>query len=346
MSRKNTSKKRDNTMKGAIIAFLVFVVAVGTALAINAHSLSFIGTIDGQRVPMEHFHFQHYMVRDSLGENLWFMDERTTAEIAFESLVEFYNAAARADELGIYLSSDDISSARELADGLREEFIAIYGSDQISLMGFSRSGFYSFVEKITLAGLVSLHIQNSVEFSEEEIQAAFNEHLEEHADNFLIPYVFVAEVETIEEAMEMHRQIHQLNYSILPFVAQSRGYEGDPEDMESRPFYEYSISEEIWNFAIMMHPGMVSEIEPGFGGGYFMFMIDEHVEELPSIEDFENWYTEMRGSELARNYADVWMNQTSIEQNTRVFNRFPSFDMPAFDMGDIEFELDTDDITE
>ena len=349
MAKKNTSRKRDNTLKGAIIGLLIFVVAVGTALAINAHSLSFIGTLDGQRIPMSHFHFQRYSVQTNLGDNIWFMDELSIAEITFESLVEFYNTAARADSLGVYLSADDISAARTTADNIRQEFINIYGSDQISAMGFSRSGFYSFIEKLTLATMVADHIVENVVVDEAEVQQAYEDFLIENAQDFIEPFVFMAEFDTMEEALDAQMQVITQGVDIAEFVAVSRGEE-DANLIESRSLADYPVTQEQWNFALQLSPGMMGEIEQNLEGRYFIYQLDQHVEEIPGFDIFAEWHLNNAGTEVMRNYVDVWLNQADVQQNSRIFNRFQSFDMPMFDMGDLDFDIvevdEDDDIVE
>ena len=340
---KHKSQKRDNTFKIAAITFAIIILAVGTALVINSHTLSFIGTVDGQRLPMAQFHFQENTMWEQLGDMAMFIDQRTFAEMTFESLADMHIIANRgAGDFEVVMTSEDIAESRAWADTVRRELMFMdHGGerDLIAEMGFSRSAFYSFMEMMALVNLIYDEVVESVDISEDELSDLFDAYIDEYRDEYRVPIVYAIEFMNMFEAEAAREQLlfgtdpRQLIFEGIHNVAEYM------EEIEPRHILNYThfLTQEMWDTTRETPIGRITEPMESTFGHYVIFVVEGEEYQLPELENWSAMHLAERGHELFGNYLDMWRNQAAITQNNRVFNRFG--DAGGFDFGDI-LEID------
>jgi hypothetical protein len=333
MSRNHKRKSDDKTVRRALLAFAVFILVVGTALVINNRSLSFAGTVNGQRIPMAHFRFQFDLVAEGLGQDAWMFDQLTIGEFSFEQLADLNVVTSRgAEEFGIVLSSQDIANSRIEADAIRAS-MTFNGVDLIRQMGFSRAGFYRFTEMWTLYHLILEEITGRLEVTDEELSEAYEEFLEENIGDYTKFYVYMVEVETEELAEELRQQLLQQVFggaNIIDSVVAMI----DAHNVVSL-FVDFddniASADIVQTNAGAAHMAEVQEMDaanvnisqvaPLTSGNYGFFVLDEIKIEIP--EELEEQFKEYYESELRhaffREYADLWTSQSNISQNARFF---------------------------
>ena len=100
MARRPKANSHDNTIRNLTIGFIVIILIVGTALIWNNRSLSYAGTLDGSRMPIEHLNFYQNQAWETLvwqfGMAAGPETEEWAMNIAFESLLELHLTVNRA----------------------------------------------------------------------------------------------------------------------------------------------------------------------------------------------------------------------------------------------------------
>ncbi|MCL2168723.1 MAG: hypothetical protein FWB74_01695 [Defluviitaleaceae bacterium] len=333
---KNKSQNRDNTLKVAVGFLAVFTVVVAAVLIVNARSLGFIGTVDGTRIPMEQFRFQNMLDWDMLGDMAWMVDEYDVAEMTLRNLADLYIMANRADSLGISLSAEDIREAHADAQRSRANLEQMWGFDVIADIGFSNRSFNNFMEKFTLAVLVSEHIGGQFYISDEELVASFEEFVEERADDFRVPYVYFVEVPDYEEG-EIIRDMLMMGADIREFMLDNLDEGATVEDVQTERLYEvFGVTFEMWEAARTSPENSLLGPMATEHGTFGVFLSTEIVLDLPEFEDWKEFELADLEQEYFQNHLAIWRNAAEITKNTRVFNRF--FQMPTPDP-DIDFEI-------
>jgi hypothetical protein len=347
MSNKHKSRKRDNTIRIAVGIFAAFIVIVGTVLLINNRSLSYIATVNGQRIPIEQFHYQWDMTENAAWEAGWrmFLSDMDIAEWALDSLVELHVVAARADEVGAALSAENIEQARQEADSLREWF-TFQGQDGIARMGFSRASFNSFIEMQILAGLVAEEVAGRLEISEEELAAAFEEYISINSQNYIEPLVHFVEHEDLETTQNFREGVEISVADIRGFIRTEVEIQS-LEDIEPVPFSQLvhflGLSQDIFEHALTMHPGELSELMPLPGGGFGFFLVDRFEFVFPEAEIWKAGHESELRFEHYRAYLEFWLDQAEITRNERHFRNFAEAGGLDFDFGP---EIELGDINE
>lgn len=331
MSKKQSSRNKDNTIKIAVGIFAAFIVIMGTIMFINNRSLSFIGTIDGTRIPISQFHYQWEMTRDQLGDWLWMMDDMSIAEIAFESLTEIHVLAGRADELGIFLSTEDIENARAEADNIRAWF-TWEGQDLIAQMGFSRAAFYRYVEMQTLAAMVAEEVAGRVEITDERLAQDFEDYKNENSQNYWQPFVYFVERASFEEAQGEWENV--LFGDIREII---RGEDENVADILPLPLNNFPVSQEIVDFAMTLEAGTLTEVTSLTNGNFGFYLIERFDFAFPEAEIWKPWHEDNLRFEHYRQYLDLWLAQADAQRNERIFRDF--WQMPQPEM-DIDFDVD------
>jgi len=328
MANKSSTRKNDNFLRNAIIVFVAFIVVVAAVLVVNARSLGFIGTVDGERIPMEQFYFQRQLLIEQLGFDAWMMTETQLAEATFQSLVDIRIITGWAEEFDVQMTPEQITLAHGFADAFREDFMWD-GVDQIAGMGFSRARFNSFLELIVLEDLVRTAIVESIEnLPEEELEEGFAEFLVEAREHHYVPYVYLVEVASMAAAESLLTRV-VMGDDIREVLIENLGLTYTADELESVDIFEYQITQEILDAARLTLPGQLA-IDPltDLGvfemlNGSFAFFVVERIEyEPPSIEDWTEWHLANIGWDYFDNRLALARAQTDTSQNQRVFNSF------------------------
>jgi len=281
------------------------------------------------------------MVWDSLGEEAWMYDELTLAEFVFDQLVDMQAVIARADELGVVLSAGDLENSRLEADWFRDSF-TFEGNDQIRQMGFSRSSFYRFMEMWTLYHAIRIHIGSRIEVTDEEIAEAYEEFLEENLEEFTTRYVHLVAVEEEEFALELWRQlihgadiVNLINdYNVVSLFVD------EDNNIVSADITRTSAGSAHMAAVLEMSEGDYSEVGPLAGGNYGFFKLERIVVDIP--EELEGQFAEQFDANMRnvhfREYADLWIAQSTVTQNDRFFRGLNSSPMLDIDWDDFDWD--------
>jgi len=328
MANKSATRKNDNFLRNVIIGFAAFIVVLAAVLVLNARSLGFIGTVDGERIPMEQFYFQRQLVIEQLGFDAWMMTETQLSEITFQALVDIYIVAGWADEFNVVMTPEQISLAQGFADAFREDF-TWDDVDQIAGMGFSRAGFNSFIEFLVLEDAVRTAIVEGIEIpSDDELYEAFEEFLLENRELHYVPYVYLVEVASMAAAESLLTRV-VMGDNIREVIIENLGLDISADELESVNIFDYDISQEMLNAARETAPDSLA-IDPltelgvfeMINGNFAFFVVDRIDYDPPSMEEWEEWYIASLGWEYFDNRLALARSQVNASRNQRVFNSF------------------------
>ncbi|MCL2353831.1 MAG: hypothetical protein FWC69_04290 [Defluviitaleaceae bacterium] len=363
MANTSRRKKQDNILRNAIIAFVVVIGVIAALLILNNRNLAFAGTVNGERVPSTYLRFQHMMLEQQLWEQelWWFFDEASIAQMAFDNLVNMFAATQQADALGVSMTQEQIDESRERAAQLRADF-TIDGEDFIENMGFSRNGFYAFMERLDLFGLIALEVTGGFEVAGEDMEEAWQQFIEENHLAFLEPIVYLVEFETYEEARmhldnfmmtgDMHSIILEHSLWPLPHIHEQDEEEGDVVPVPVNIMLFEPTTEEF-RMAASMEPGQTTDViffenAESYGFFHLVEIVENDIED--SREVFEQNFTDVYASERFREWTDEIVEQADVNRNERLFDEpTPMFDLDVNDddiLGDEEADVYHDNADE
>lgn len=325
MAKKPKANSQNNTIKNIVIVFSAFILVVGALLVWNNRSLSFAGTVDGQRIPLAQLNFFHSSQLENMMWQMWeFGIFEVTQEIhemarqqAWTELVNLHIITARADGLGVRLDAEAMAEVDELVENFNEIF-----GDLIREWGFSNASFRRFVELMVLQDRVIDHISSSYSYTQEELDAFI-------AENILginSVFVYFVEVDSPMEADSLRMQVN-MGRSIIE-VIQEYCLFYNPEnlllDEDELPIYELNIwftplNEDQIAFAYTLEEGELSDIFVLDNGHFAFFQVVEIVEEVEFDEVLEIFVNRLR-QEIFVNEMTIWLEQARIEENGRLFN--------------------------
>ena len=359
---KNQSRKKDNSIKTAVIIFAAFIVVVGTLLVINNRSLSYAGTVNGTRIPVEHLRFQfnqnmEIMMQEMFQFGLQALDAESEAwawENAFYALLDLNVVVAQADALGVRLSSDDIAEARAEADVIRAN-MTFDGIDQISQMGFSRSSFYRFIETIFLYTNISRHVGENfgTPLTAEELAEAYAVFMEGNMDDFMTPFLYMLEVESVELAEQLHNMVI-MGTPIEEIIAANSVLTVHDEVVTGAvSIFDTNATWAILEMALASPEGTLSDVVEMFNGNHGFFMTSHTEIDIPEGHE-ENWKADRAAQHnhgIFREWVDYQLNASTYTRNSRVMGEpAPAtpeleidWDDVEFDFGDMDIDIDFGD---
>jgi len=329
---KSQARKRDNSIKIAIIIFVVFIVAVGTALIINNRAISYVATVDGQRIPISHFNYQfHTLLQDQQIWDLigWF-GWGVVEDAALNGMVELHTVVARAAELGVSLSSETTSEVTQYA---RNRFV----EGGYSEIEFTRSSFVDFMLMMALYNEIYEHITSQYEVSEAVIADGLAEYMRENVAEYTSAFVFAVQVNTQEEANELFaRFMEGENIADIVYEIGDVNEDGEPVVRNA----ENTHLDTLDFFDVLeMEVGEFTEVLELRGGFFGFFQVESIESEEPSEERIEalRLHIEMMARhDHFRNFADLWVSDVTVVRNERVLP-YPSEE----DWGwDLDWDLD------
>jgi len=341
MAKKPRANNQNATIRNVVIIFSALVIIGATALIWNNRSLSYAGTIDNHRLPVEQFNFIYNGLVDQLWEAGNFNAEADAVDPAWDELVNLHLTVIQASELGVTLTDED----REQIDFLIDWYTDMYTVDTphgpvniIHNMGFTNASFRRFVEQMVLQERVFTHLSGNVSVSEDDFQVAFEEFLDEHYFDIKSVMVNYIEVETLSEASSLLARFVTGEDFLDLMRAHSLFYDTDflPIDEDGNFIEQIDIRMtsvamdfEQLAMAYAMEVGNISEIIELVNGNFAFFEVTdiEHLE-MEMLEDFFRFgdgFQDMGFEGRARadyfnNRLLIWREAANISQNTRIFN--------------------------
>jgi len=209
MAKRPRANSHDKTIRNVVIVFGAIILILGAIMIWNNRSLSYVGTVDGQRIPTPNFHFMFHEYQEELWWRGMMVTPENEAEVVdevFERLLNIHLTARWAEDLGISLTAEH----REIVDERIESYRAAYAApdfDLLSAWGFSNASLRRFVEQRVLFDLVYEYITGRYEITEEDMIQAFEEHLAENFFDFSEVFVYYIEVGTQELADNIMTQL-------------------------------------------------------------------------------------------------------------------------------------------
>ena len=341
MAKKPKANSHDNTVKNMIISFCVIIFIVGTLLVWNNYTLSYAGTVDGERMPVTHLNFYQNQAWDTLLWQIGMMPgpetEEWAMEIAYDSLIELHLTASRAADFGFSLADVDADNVDERMDMLRLMHERP-DMDVFAAMGFSNRSFRRFVELQALHELVYEHIISMATVDEQEKQEAFEQFWAESFTHYTDVLVHLIEVETQDEANAViARTLGGENFVDLmrelsvSFDEESLQYDDDGQPILTQNI-EFSILAE-WGehehiaLAYGMEEGEISMPISIAGGNWVIFEVAEifglDEDEMVQLEeDFKHNHEMRTRDEYFRERFEEWKKEANIVPNGRVLPGF------------------------
>ncbi|MCL2396523.1 MAG: SurA N-terminal domain-containing protein [Defluviitaleaceae bacterium] len=339
MAKKPRANNQNNTMRSVIIIFSAFVLIASALLIWNNRSLSFAGTIDGERVPMPYFNF---MWNNWMERMMWEFQMPNDEEsrdlanmMAWDDLVDQTLVVNQAAERGISLTDEDRARAAEIAENMRaaQTFDDGFGNtfDGIREMGFTNASFRRFTERMVLHDLVYTDVTAVIQPSEEELAQALADYMTEHFLDFRSVFIHLIEVQTQEQAQGFFAQVAtgadfaeiMREYS-LAYNPELLSVDEDGELIEAVHIHATNLahSPEHLEMAHAMEVGSISDIIELINGHFAFFEVVNIEDTLPEDieDDFNEFHIENLRNEYFRNSIVIWREHAEISQNRRLFN--------------------------
>ena len=344
MARRPKANSHDKTIRNVIIGFSVIILIVGALLIWNNRSLSFVATVDGQRLPVEHF---FYFRDQAWGELAQFamgfgMDMNDpmmldwAIEMGFESLVSFHLTTTHAGQFGLSVNDVDSAAVQERMDFIREWYFDPRWPDHdaIAEMGFTNRSFRQFVELLLLEEKTREHIGSLAVITDEILAEAFQERLEANLAHEIDVQVHHIQTETREEAEALRERV-LAGEDILELMREySLVYDPDAEErfdefgeiittININNLHVAGDSEyaEIW-LGLNREAGDVSDVIQLFDDTYAFFRV-ETITDNRDLEQMEIDFNEQHERQLRNDYfferLAEWAEDIEIVINERVF---------------------------
>ncbi|MCL2752777.1 MAG: SurA N-terminal domain-containing protein [Defluviitaleaceae bacterium] len=335
---KNQTKRRDNSIKIAVMIFVAFILVVGTGLIINNRAVSYVATVDGTRIPISHFNYQwHQLLEDEqVFELIGWLGWDFVDDAALHGMVELHAVTARADEL-------DVSLSREQIDAVTQSARADFDSgDFFSEIGFSRSSFVDFMLMMALYNEIYVYITSQYEVPETVTANALAEYIWENIDRYTTAFVFAVQVDSEEEANELFARF--VDGEAITDILYELDETNDDGEVIIRNAANTHLHLDDFLELLEMGVGDFTEVI-GLRDGLFGFFQIERLEiEEPSEETIETISAQAEWAvrhEHFRNFADLWVDQATVARNTRVLPYPPEIE---WDFDDILEDLEIEDL--
>jgi len=323
MAKKPKAKSGDRTLKTAIAIMLIGIIAIGTVLAINSHNLSFVMTVNGQRVSTEHyrFHFNNYLM--TAQQFIWQFEgiedmEDHVREFAREEAIGILVINQQARERGIALTAEQIAESDERAqEFIDNELMHMHAAgwrinerEFLRSMGFSRRGFNDLFRQIAMIEALNDYITANIVVTEEQARLTFDERVEQAQQfpdiiNLYDIMLYYIETETHESALNA-----SLDFTPTPGT--------DPVSI-----WETNANMDVLEVAFeLFEVGAISGPIELDNGNYMVFQIVEIVgpdyDEL-WVNFLESYEEEYRWAYFESQFV-FWREQAEVTTNERAFN--------------------------
>jgi len=337
MARRPKANSHDNTVRNLIIGFCVIVAIVAAALVWNNQSLSYAGTVNGERMPVAHLNFYQNQAWDHLIWNEgWPPGADTQAwsmALAYESLLELHITTARAAGFGITMAnvdSEEVEARMAMLRMIHER----PDMDIFANMGFNNAGFRRFVELQALHELVYNHVAAQATIDLQEVEDALEDFMVENHMNFTNVLVHLVEVETQEQAEALHRRLFvegdsveflMVEYS-LAFHEEFLDVDDDGQLITAMnvDFTILGWDEEQRALAYAMEIGDVSEVLELMSENFGFFQvvdIESVIEDLDGFKDgFRADFEHGLRNEFFRARLAEWADEAVIVPNGRIID--------------------------
>jgi len=334
MAKRPKANSHDNTIRNVIIGFTIVIAIIAAVIIWNNRSLSYAGTLDGERMPVEHLSFFQNQAWETLVWNFGMPEGPETAEwaleIAVENLLEMHLSVNRAADFGITMADVDADDVESNMEMIRMMYERADGFDIIAAMGFTNSSFRRFVEMQMLQTLLFQHISEMVTVSEDEFAEAFEQHLEENIVHItqVLAHMIVVEEESQADAImnqilmgsnfiDLMRE-HSVIFDEEMLVIDEDGEHVYAHDVDWSPL---AMQPELLARAYGMEIGDVSEVMPLDDGTFIIIEIADIVHHM-DMDEFEadfrtNHEMQMQG-EYFRERLEQWRETAEFVPNTRV----------------------------
>jgi hypothetical protein len=316
------------------MGFAVIILIIGGLLVWNNRSLSFAGTIDGDRMPIEHFNFYRNQAWQTLVFSFgWPNDDETEAwatASGFERLTELHLTTRRAAEFGFSVADVDADEVQEHMELLRT-MLEAPDFDAIAALGFTNTSFREFVELQMLHELVYRHITDLVTIDEEEMAEAFEQHLIDSFMEMNQVLVYMIEVETQERADALLRALLVGDDFVELMREHSVAFDEDMLELDEvgQPILTMDVfhtplawDEELLEVAYALEIGEISGILE-LPTGNFAIVQAVEINEIMTREMMEAEFMPMHEERLRDEYfrerLGQWAEEAEIVQNNRIF---------------------------
>jgi len=335
MAKKPKANSHDKTIRNVIIGFGVLVLILAAILVWNNRSLSYAGTVDGERMSLPQLSFHQNEAWGMLLEEQWGMTpDQGTFDLAmligFESLVDFYVTIGRAADFGLSLADVDA----EQVDSRIEFYQMIYNDhefDIVTSLGFTDATFRRFVELRELQDLVYRHVTELLVITEDALEVAYERHMEEIFFFLKDVLVHIIDVASLEDAENVLAQIedgadfvdlmrtHSISYS--PHN-QQEGPDGQIIETINARSTSLAEDDDLLRIAYGMEEGEVSDIIELPNGNFAIFEIVTINEMIDDYEAFEAAVRANQERDLRDGYfrerLQTWRSEADIVRNARV----------------------------
>jgi len=327
MAKKPKANSQNNTIRGIVIALSAVIIVIGALLVWNNRSVSFAGTINGERVPVAQLNVFHQNWIDQIHFEWGIPVTPDIADMAREwawgELVDIWIISNQADSLGIILSADDLLEVDEIVDA----YNAFFGREHLRAWGFTNASLRRFAERLVLQDRVRARVLEDVVINEDELAEAFENFLVEHALELQSVYIYYIEVTSAEMADQLMMQIftgasivelmreHSVAYNPLALPVDEDG-----ELIERINALDTPLNPEQIGIVYAMGIGTLSDVQMLDNGNFALFQVVD-VEEADRdmvFEFFHEDFTAAAQNELLENNMLIWRAQTNVVQNSRV----------------------------
>jgi len=323
MARRPKANSHDNTIRNVIIGFTVVILIVGGFLIWNNQARSYAGTIDGVRMPVEHFNFFQHEAWEWLILNNMPNDEETgmwAIEHGLERLLELHLAVTHAGQFNLSMANVDQDAVREEAVFLREVSHR-QGVDMIAAMGFTNSSLRRFVEMKTLEDLVREHVMDLAVIDPADQADAFNDYVQESLSRLNQVMIRMIEFEDEQMADTMFGML-LANPDNFEEYMEEYSVSFDPDNMVmSIDQTQLAWHPETLEQAHAMEIGDLSGVVGLVMGGYGIFEVVDIIP-LMTIEELEEEFIPLYENHIRANHfremVQEWIDEADILFNERV----------------------------
>ena len=328
-------KSGNKTARNVIICFVVIILGFGAFYVWDNRAVDigdFAGTLNGERMPLEHLFFFFDEAWEVLVWQQGMPEDEETANvalgIAFEWMIDLHLTVSHAAEFGIYADDIDARELQEYMDTMVMTYFE-WGIDVIADFGFTEESFRQFAQMRMITDLVRIYVGNQLYVPEALLAAAFEDFIEEEihqiGNEIIEVLANVIEVRTHRQAEDLRERIlngadfaelmHE--YSVLEEI--SAGVTGTIGDTDFLMVHVQIIAIEN-----EMEAGDISEIIefPPPRESFVFFEVLE-INEIRPLEEVEREYKEQyeagRREAHFRLTLEMWRQEANVEVNTELF---------------------------
>ena len=344
---KNRRRRKDDGIKGFIIAFVAIMVALSGALLWNSYNLSAAGRVDGERIPRA---FHNFFWDEAANNLMWQLmmqgmawgdeAEQMVNDAAFNHVTELFVAKNQFNALGLQLTAQN-----ELDIELRlGELRAQNPQENLRALGLNDNLLERLATYMIKHQVLVEHIGQQMPAPEGGLAHALNEAFTEFISNnlFQIRHVYVYMIEVgseefmrtlfnrvmFEDFLELMRE-----YSLFQ-VPNLIEVESDDEDEEPTEFINVlntPVDFETVALIYEMEPGDMTMAE--LDNGNFAIFKVSHIEGpidiwgagITTWEELEEIFKDEEEQRLRTTHFNdqmfIWREQANIVPNNRVVRR-------------------------